>query len=362
MHSKYTSSHLARKAAHEQLLTSPDAVNVGMNHPDPLVREMYQLALVDSSLAGFKHMAPRYSDKRINSDGTPVQLTGYALVTDDPMPMSALERVEMQLNEMDAMKQASQPEQYGEQLSPTNQRILLDAIRAHVAPESIRKVGGLGVDGRRYPEGHERAGHSIPTKDILNAALRQERANKLFVDVAGMVAPDGGAQLTGNPLDAMHRRPMAASVLAGRPEEMAAVDNIYMGPNSLNQSDGKRVGEQLEQSRASRLSRLLGERHELETGSPAVGNADQYSRSDDRLLKEIGIEALVREHQYRRDVERRAGELINELAGGRMSEMPDVVTQPIIERSAVAKNKAVRGGDVAVYGDVYTNGKRFNGG
>ena len=307
-------------------------------------------------------MAPRYSDKRFNADGSPVQLPGYALVTDDPMGMSDIERVEMQLAEMAAMKQASEPEQYGGQLSPSNQAILLDAIRSHVAPESIRVVGGLGVDGRRYPEGHPLAGHSIPTKDILPSDLRQERANKLFVDVAGMVAPDGGAQLTGNALDAMHRNPMAASVLAGRPEEMAAIDNIYMGPQSLNQSDGKRTGEELEKSRATRLHRLLGEHHELETGSPAKGNADKYSRADDKLLKEKGIEALVKEHIYRQVLEQTANEVINKMAGERLSEMPDVVKQPIIDRSAVAKNKAVRGGDIAVYGDVYTNGKRFNGG
>ena len=107
---RYTPSHIARKDAHARLITSQEARDVGMSHPDPLIREMYQLAVPDSSLAGFKHMVPRYSDKRFNPDGSPVQLPGYDLVSDDPLTMSDLERVEMQLAEMAAAKEGSQGE------------------------------------------------------------------------------------------------------------------------------------------------------------------------------------------------------------------------------------------------------------
>jgi len=369
---RYTPSHIARKAAHERLITSPEAVNIGMNHPDPLIREMYQAAVVDSSLAGFKHMAPRYSEKRFNPDGSPVQLPGYDLVSDDPLAMSDLERVEMQLAEMAVAKQASEIES-APRLSAANQAILLNAIKEQVSPGAIRVIGGLGVDGRRYPEGHERAGHSIPTKDILRPDERKVRADKIFVDVAGMEAPVGGAQLTGNALDAMHKHPLAESILAGNPKQIADVENIYMGPNSLNQSDGRRVGKELEDSRTARLHRLLGEEHELATGSPVTNNADTYSRSDDRLLKEIGKNALIREHKYNLKLEREADKIIKELAGRRLSELPAVVTAPMISRSKIAEAAAIPSyyvGRDDITGDdkqviiaqpgakIYTNGRR----
>ncbi len=372
---RYTPSHIARKDAHARLITSQEARDVGMSHPDPLIREMYQLAVPDSSLAGFKHMVPRYSDKRFNPDGSPVQLPGYDLVSDDPLTMSDLERVEMQLAEMAAAKEGSQVES-APRLSAANQAILLNAIRNEVSPGAIRVVGGLGVDGRRYPEGHPLAGRSIPTKDILSPVERAMRADKIFVDVAGMEAPVGGAQLTGNALDAMHKHPLAESILSGNPKQIAEKENIYIGPNSLNQSDGSRIGEELRGSRTSRLHRLLGEAHTLETGSPVTRNADEYSRSDDSLLKELGVEALIRDHQYRRQLEREAGKIINELAGARIGKLPEVVSDPIVARSRVAKESAkpaysvgrddITGDDKQIIiaqpgAKIYTNGRK-NGG
>ena len=338
---RYTPSHLARVAEHARLITSPEARLVGTTHPDPLVRDMYQSAVVDSSLAGFKHMAPRYGKKG--------QLPGYELVSDDPMPMSDLEKVRMQLAEMGAHRQSSGIES-APALSPEDQAILLKAIHGEVDPGSIKKVGGLGVDGRRYPEGHERAGKSIPVSTLITPAERVPRAEKLFVDVAGMVDPVSGAQLTGNSLDAMHKEDLASSILGGKPELIAAISNIYAGPNSLNQADGKRQGQALADSRTKRYHRLLGEEHELETGSPVTGNADKYSRSDDKVLKELGKDALVREHQYNLAVEKAANKILSALraegpkraAGSRMSELPAVVTADMIRKSAVAGDRVYR--------------------
>ena len=285
----HTETHRNRVARTNRLFTSPEAVEI-RSSDDDLLRESYELGYLDHVLQGWKHLEDRGVDGR-----TKKPHKTFGLATDDVIELGDDERLQMQINEVQNALSGSVdvPEQF-RQIDDNERAYILGLIKKHVAKGSVSSVGNLGTTGRVYPTDHPLAGQKIPVNQTPDE--RYARGEKLVLDVAGMVDPDTNAQLTGNELDAMHRQPAAEY-----PELVAAISNIKMGPNSMNQSDGRREGEDVQASRQSRLQNLQDERFFLENGvrNKQRGGIDKQTLADNRIAASMSPEELEVERDTR---------------------------------------------------------------
>ena len=287
--------------------------NVRQNYHSPEIKALvasdadlarvYDEALLQAHLEGFKHPMPRTDggylpaaayDKRTNKP-----YKGLALVTDDPKQMSDVEYTQMQLNEVaDALRGASASTQF----TPNELAAVVEAARRIIAPGDLATIGRLGTTGRVFPTDHPDPalrGKRIPVN--MTPEQNVERSNLLLSQVAGMVNPETGAQLTGNELDAMHKQPAAL-----RPDLVAEPSNIFMGGRSLNQGEGRREGAELEQSRKKRQLRLQAERFKQEHGIPNTqrGGIDKQTTADARIVDQLSKAEMNAEILFRRKLEK----------------------------------------------------------
>ncbi len=309
MSPRYTNTHNARVADTARLFTSPEAIKARASD-DALVKEIYELGYIDHLLGGFKHLTDRGIDGRTNRPHTTL-----GLGTDDPAVMSQAEQNQMQINEVkNALSGNEIIDSYANQINPEEAAYIKGLIAKHVLGTDRAKVGGLGTANRLYPSEHPLAGEVIPVD--MTPGDRYDRADKIFLDVAGMVDPDTGAQLTGNELDAMHREPAAE-----RPDLIAVPSNIKMGGKSMNQSDGRRQGDALADSRRTRLVRLQGERFLDENDIPAKqrGGVDTITNRENRIANKMTRQELLDDYVVRQALEKEADAILDELRGGRFA-------------------------------------------
>ena len=250
---------------------------------DPDIGPAQEHALLDHLFKGYKNLVP-------NGKGQ------FSLAVDDAVKMSPAELNQFQIDEVNNVLKNTDFAGEFKTLQPEDREYIKDLIKKHITQGSITSVGGAGAEGRFYPKDFSDAslaGTKIPA--IYAPGQKEERGVKLLLDVAEAVDPDTGAGLFALPIDAMHKQPAAV-----RPDLVAAVDNIKYGPQSLNQSDGRRVGDDFVNSRKSRLTRLQDERFFLENNvsNKQRGGYDENTRNDMQFLKAYAkasaeIEALT---------------------------------------------------------------------
>jgi hypothetical protein len=289
----FSASQLRHKAKGERLFFSPEAMSVYESalKNDPSLAYAFETGLLDHALSGWKNLQPKGIDGRT---GKPI--SKFALAVDDAVEMTDEELVQLQINEVkNALNNKEQIDGY-RQLSPDHRALVSNLIKKHIAGGDIGEIGGLGTNQRRYPKDYKDAalaGELIPVN--FEPGQKQERGVKIISDVVEGVDVDTGGGIYGVEIDAMHRIPAAV-----RPDLVADVDNIKPGPKSLNQSDGKREGEDLINSRKARLVRLQADRFQLENGIPAKqrGGTDKrtnrenlYQTKIDNILKDVRSEA-----------------------------------------------------------------------
>ena len=228
---------------------------------DPSIAEVQELALLDHLFSGWRNLESKGIDGR---SGKPIKK--YKLAVDDPVEMDRAELVQAQINEVkNALGGNVETPEAFRTMSPEDREYVDSVIRKHIAGADIGTMGGLGTNQRRFPSDHPDAslrGQIIPVS--FAPGQKQDRGVKLLLDKAEGVDVDTGIALHGVDIDAMHREPAAE-----RPDLVADIGNIKMGPTSMNQSDGRRTGEALQGSRKSRLLNLQDELFFLENGIPA---------------------------------------------------------------------------------------------
>ena len=255
----FSPSQLAHKQKTLDLFFSPEAKAL---RDDPVLGgDTQELALLDHLFVGWKNLQDKGIDGR-----TGKQIKEFSLGVDDKINMDARELIQAQILEVQNALKLGTDLKAGQfkTLNPEDRQYVEGLIRKHIAGTDIGNIGGAGTNGRTYPldyKDQKLAGTVIPVN--FAPGQKQDRGVSLLLDKAEMVDPDTGVALYGVDIDAMHR--IAA---AERPDLVADIDNIKMGPTSLNQSDGRREGEELVQSRRQRDMNLYDQRFYLENGVP----------------------------------------------------------------------------------------------
>lgn len=253
----FTESQLAHQQRRDRLFLSPEAQAAAA--ADPLIAEVQGLAALDHAFKGWKNLESRGIDGR---SGKPIST--FSLAVDDPIELSRGEVLEAQIKEV--QNAIANGEQVGafRDLTPEQREWYRGLIQKHIAPGEINTIGRLGTNKRTFPKDYKDpalAGTQIPVN--WKDGQMNERGTALLLDKVEGMDPDTGVSLYGVDIDAMHRQPAAEF-----PELVAEVSNIKMGPTSMNQSDGRRTGEDLVNSRKSRLQNLQAARFLEENGIP----------------------------------------------------------------------------------------------
>lgn len=265
----FSDTQLVHQAKGNQMFFSSEAKAL---RSDPDIGPAQEHALLDHVFKGYKNLVP-------NGKGE------FSLAVDDAVEMSPAEFNQFQIDEVKNVLANTDFAGEFRTLDPEDREYVKDLIRKCITQASIKAVGGAGAEGRYYPKDFadsNLAGTKIPA--IYEPGQKEERGLKLLMDVAEGADPDTGAGLYATSIDAMHRLPAAE-----RPDLVTAVSNIKYGPTSLNQSDGRRVGKDLVNSRKARLARLQDERFYLENGVPNTqrGGYDGNYKSDNKFMKEL---------------------------------------------------------------------------
>lgn len=247
---------------------------------DPEVGESAELAFLDHYLQGWKNLADPGIDGRT---GKPIQK--FKLAVDDQVELPQAEIFEAQMLENKRALAGVEDIEGFQTMSEEEKDFARAIIQKHIGGSEIGSIGGLGTTGRTYPLDYadkSLAGTKIPVS--FAPGEKQNRGLKLMLDKVGGVDPDTGAGLLGVEIDAMHREPAAV-----RPDLVTAVGNIKMGPTAQNQSDGKRTGEDLINSRKSRGMNLYDELFYSENGVPNKwrGKLDPQTQSDQTLATKM---------------------------------------------------------------------------
>ncbi len=275
---------------------------------DPVLGgETQELALLDHLFGGWKNLQDKGVDGR-----TGKQIKEFSLGLDDPIEMDRRELIQAQINEVQNALSQGTDQKAGQfrTLSAEDRSYVEGLIRKHIAGTDIGTIGGLGTNQRRYPKDYKDpklADTVIPVK--FQPGQKQDRGVALLLDKAEMVDPDSGIALHGVEIDAMHRIPAAE-----RPDLVADIGNIKMGPTSMNQSDGRREGKKLETSRRQRDMNLYDELFYLENGVPNKqrGGIDKVTNAEN--LAQTKIEKGI--DKIRAEVARRSGVTVNESGPG----------------------------------------------
>ena len=238
------------------------------------VKDAAELGFLQHSLQGFRsiqdpgvypeghHAAGKSKDRFYYKDGGYKKKPLELATVDSAGMLDQQEELELQLMEVkNALSMGEEvPEKFA-QFSPQERALITEIYRRQVGQGSRTSVGMLGLSGRVFPADHPQAGQKIPFS--MTPEYRNKRSEKLALDQIGGVEPDMGIGLYGGATDAMHRVPAAKA-----PERIALIENIKQGLSSLNQSDGKRTGEALRQSRLKRKVNLDDQLFFLENGVP----------------------------------------------------------------------------------------------
>ena len=273
MHARLSPTQRAHSDKTLAMFLSPEAKAL---RSDPEIAEIQELAMLDHLLSGWKNLESKGIDGRT---GKPI--SKFSLAVDDPVELDRAELVQQQIDEVKhaLSGEVDTPGAY-RQLSSEDRQYIEGLIRKHIAGTDIGTIGGLGTNQRRYPKDY--ADESLRDTVIpvsFAPGQKQDRGVKLLLDKAEGVDEDTGVGLYGVDIDAMHREPAAE-----RPDLVAAISNIKMGPTSMNQSDGKRTGIELERSRRKRLQNLQDERFFLENDIPAKQRGGIDSRTNKENL------------------------------------------------------------------------------
>lgn len=268
----FSDTQLAHQAKRNQMYFSPEAKAL---RSDPDIGPAQEHALLDHVFKGYRKLVPNKSGQ-------------LALATDNFPELSSMNAQELNQLQIDEVKNALNNVDYAGEfktLEPEDREYVRSLIIKHIPEGSINAVGRAGAEGRTYPkdfDDKELAGTEIPA--IYAPGQLKERGISLLLDVAEGADQDTGVGLYATSLAAMHKIPAAV-----RPDLVTAIDNIKMGQASMNQSDGKRVGLKLEQSRNKRLLNLQDERFYLENGVPNTqrGGYEGNYESDNIFMKEL---------------------------------------------------------------------------
>ena len=278
MHARLSPTQRAHRDKTTALFLSPEAKAL---RDDPELAEIQELAMLDHTLSGWKNLQSKGIDGRT---GKPIPK--FALAVDDAVDLDEAELVQQQIDEVKhaLSGEVDTPGAY-RQLAPEDRIWIEGLVRKHIAGADIGTIGGLGTNQRRYPlDYHDESlrGQVIPVS--FAPGQKQDRGVKLILDKAEGVDEDTGVGLYGVEIDAMHREPAAE-----RPDLVAAISNIKMGPTSMNQSDGKRTGIELEKSRRKRLENLQARRFELENEIPAKqrGGIDPRTNKENLFMSKL---------------------------------------------------------------------------
>lgn len=269
----FSPSQLAHKQKALDLFFSPEAKAL---RDDPVLGgETQELALLDHLLSGWKNLQDKGIDGRT---GKPIK--NFSLAVDDNVVMDERELIQAQILEVQNALKLGTDQKAGQfkTLSPEDRQYVEGLIRKHIAGADIGDVGGAGTNKRTYPldyKDQELAGTVIPVN--FAPGQKQARGVALLLDKAEMVDPDTGVALHGVEIDAMHRIPAAE-----RPDLVADIGNIKMGPTALNQSDGRREGAELVQSRRKRDMNLYDQLFYLENGvrNKQKGGIDKQTNAE----------------------------------------------------------------------------------
>jgi hypothetical protein len=253
----FSPSQLEHKQKALSLFFSPEAKAL---RDDPVLGgETQELALLDHLLSGWKNLQDKGIDGR-----TGKSIKKFSLAVDDKVNMDERELIQAQILEVQNALKLGTDQKAGQfkTLSPEDRQYVDGLIRKHIGGADIGGIGGAGTNSRTYPldyKDSKLAGTVIPVN--FAPGQKQDRGVALLLDKAEMVDPDTGVALYGVEIDAMHRIPAAE-----RPDLVADIGNIKMGPTSLNQSDGRREGAELETSRKQRDMNLYDQLFYLENG------------------------------------------------------------------------------------------------
>lgn len=283
----FSPSQLAHRDKAISLFFSPEAKAL---RDDPILGgDTQELALLDHLFSGWKNLKDKGIDGR---SGKPIK--EFSLAVDDEINLDERELIQAQILEVQNALKLGTDQKAGQfkTLSPEDRQYVEGLIRKHIAGADIGKIGGAGTNKRRYPLNYndkELAGTVIPV--TFGPGQKQNRGVSLLLDKAEMVDPDTGVALHGVEIDAMHRIPAAV-----RPDLVADIGNIKMGPTSLNQSDGMREGAKLEQSRKQRDMNLYDQLFYLENGvrNKQRGGIDKQTNAENlaQTKLEKGIDSI----------------------------------------------------------------------
>ena len=255
----------------KRLFLSPEAKAL---RTDPDLGEIQEIALLDHLFKGWRNLTDRGVDGRSGKAHTT-----YGLAVDDKVELNKAELLGAQIAEVkNALANNVEVPEAFRQLAPEDREYIGNLIDKHIFASHVGEIGGRGAEGRVYPLDYavaELRGQPIPAN--FAPGQKQSRGKKLMLDIAEGVDVDTGVGLYGVDIDAMHRVPAAEA-----PELVAAESNIKMGPTSMNQSDGRRTGQQLAGSRQSRLLKLQDALFLEEHGVPNKwrGGLDKQTRDD----------------------------------------------------------------------------------
>jgi hypothetical protein len=283
----FSPSQLEHKQKALSLFFSPEAK--ALRNDPVLGGETQELALLDHLLSGWKNLQDKGIDGRT---GKPINK--FSLAVDDKVNMDERELIQAQILEVQNALKLGTDQKAGQfkTLSSEDRQYVEGLIRKHIAGADIGDIGGAGTNRRTYPldyKDSKLAGSVIPVN--FAPGQKQNRGVALLLDKAEMVDPDTGVALHGVEIDAMHRIPAAE-----RPDLVADIRNIKMGPTSLNQSDGRREGAELETSRKQRDMNLYDQLFYLENGvrNKQRGGIDKQTNAENlaQTKLEKGIDSI----------------------------------------------------------------------
>ncbi len=338
------------------LFFSPEAKNLRMD--SILGGETQELAMLDHLFQGWRNLSDKGIDER---SGKPIKKMG--LEVDTPVQMSELEKLQTELNEVNnAIKMTGNDGEIYRSLSPDDREYVKGLIIKHIGGTDLGGIGSLGSEGRHYPQDYENqelAGTRIPA----NFAPGQRQSNGIarLLDVAEGMDSDSGAGLYGLPIDVMHKISAAE-----RPDLIADPNNLKYGPQSMNQSDGRRSGDKLLDSRKQRSQNKYAEVFEAENGVPLKQRGTPLGDVNDKgtieLLKEQGRQDLAeRRLVSKMNQEQLRAELSQRLLAQRVDELLASGTSPTMTKSAGEVNTSDRGKSVNIYADKVIMEKGING-
>ncbi len=248
-------SQLAYEKDLKDKFFSPEAV--ALRNDPVLGEETQELALIDHLLRGWKHLQDQGIDNR---SGKPI--SKLALGVDDQIKLPEKEilnikkqQVDSALNNLTGDLRNRYPTLSSEQLNYVKSLLL-----KHIAKKDIGEIGGLGTSNRKFPKDYHdqsKAGTVIPVS--FEPGQKQDRGVKILLDKAQ------DPSLYGIEVDAMHVIPAAED-----PSLISDINNIKLGPRALNQSDGRRSGPELINSRKQHSQEIYRQLFELENGVPVT--------------------------------------------------------------------------------------------